>query len=353
MIIVNNPGDWGNLYAPLQHAPWHGFTPTDLVFPSFLFAVGLSMTFSFSKMDQVSASSFLSKVSKRALIVFMIGVLINWFPFYKVTSEGTYVFKTLDALRIMGVLQRIALCYFFASLILFFVRKRIALAETSAVLLILYWILSIVFAGPGDDVFGLENNAARRLDLWFFTPAHLYKGEGIPFDPEGLLSTLPAVATVLAGYLTGIFLQTAKREKQYLMVLTAVMLITGALVWHLTWPINKKLWTGSYVLLCAGLDLILLWILHYVSHRQQIQQWNFFLVFGRNPLFVFVLADVLIIALYRIRISGTSLQQLVYKVLYASWLEPKMASLAFALTFMMLCWLACWGLDRKKIYLKV
>jgi predicted acyltransferase len=197
MIIVNSPGTWEIAYAPLLHAKWHGFTPTDLVFPSFLFAVGNAMAFVMYKYESQNSSVFWRKTLKRTALIFIIGYLMYWFPFFRESADGSLELRPIAETRILGVLQRIALCYFFASVIVRYCSAKVVVALSAAFLLI-YWMIMWAFGDPNDP-YSLIGNAGLQLDLALFGEKHLYHGEGVAFDPEGLLSTLPAIVNVMPG----------------------------------------------------------------------------------------------------------------------------------------------------------
>lgn len=354
MIIVNSPGSWEIAYAPLLHAAWHGFTPTDLVFPSFLFAVGNAMAFVMHKFDGQPESVFWSKVLKRTFIIFLLGFLMYWFPFFQAAEGGGLELKPLSHTRIPGVLQRIALCYFFASVILHYGSKRFAFGF-SVFALLSYWGISYIFGDP-QDPYSLSGNAGLKLDLFLLGSNHLYHGEGIPFDPEGLLSTLPAIVNVIAGYFAGDFIRRHGNSYETIakLMIAGSVLIFLALTWHMTFPINKKLWTSSFVLLTVGLDLLILPLLIFIIEMQNARRWTyFFVVFGRNPLFIYLLSEVLLITLYLVSVGDGSLQSAIYRDFFGSFASPINASFLFAFFFMLLCWSVGWIMDRKKIYLKV
>lgn len=353
MIIVNNPGSWSFIYAPLEHASWHGFTPTDLVFPSFLFAVGNAMAFVMHKYEAQGSGVFWRKTLKRTVIIFLLGYLLSWFPFFR-EAAGGWEFRPLSETRILGVLQRIALCYFFASIILHYGSKKFAVAF-SVFALLSYWLVMWAFGDPNDP-YSLVGNAVFKLDLAVFGADHLYHDRGIIFDPEGILSTLPAIVNVIIGYLAGDFIR--KRGNSYetiaKLLLAGATLIFVALTWDMVFPINKKIWTSPFTLLTTGIDLMILPALIYLIDYRKNHRWtNFFVVFGKNPLFIYVLSDVLAIVLYLIPVGNTSLGAWLFKDLYGSFLSPLNASLLFALTFMMFCWAVGYWLDRKKIYVRV
>ncbi|MFZ2897755.1 MAG: hypothetical protein WA004_03980, partial [Saprospiraceae bacterium] len=343
-------GDWGLTFAPLLHAGWHGFTPTDLVFPSFLFAVGAAFAFVRDRWAGKAFGEVFSRILRRTLLIFVLGYLMYWFPFMKWNEAGELTGFPFSETRILGVLQRIALCYFSGAVLVYYLSRR-QLYFTAAGLLLVYWALLYFF---GD--YTLEGNFARTADLWLFGPGHLYHGEGIAFDPEGLLSTLPAIVNVLAGYLTAHYLirEGLGYERLAKLLLAGVLCLAAAYVWDWVFPINKKLWTSSYVLLTVGLDLLLLALILYTTDFLE-KKWNyrFFDVFGKNPLFIYLLSEYLLVTLYFIRIGdGQSLFSFIYQNGFA-WIGPYWASLAFALSYMLLCWCFGWWLDRRGIYIRV
>lgn len=353
MIIVNTPGDWGNIYSPFKHAEWHGFTLTDLVFPTFLFAVGNSMSFSMKKLAALPQSAFLRRVFKRTLIIFAIGYFLNGFPFYKL-QNGEFQMIDFSGIRIMGVLQRIAICYFLASLMIYYFKKRTVLFGSFAILF-LYWGLLYYFGDPGVP-YSLEGNAVRKLDLQLFHAKVLYQGFGIPFDPEGLLSNLPAIVNVTAGYLSANYIRENQHAKSSLLrtLLLGLVLIAISQLWNLYLPINKPIWTSSYAVYAIGLDLVILSVLVYVIEVCSIKRWTYFFeVFGKNPLFLYALSGTLIMILYSIPIANSTLAQELYANLYTSWLADKNASLLFAVSYMLVLWCIGYGLDRSKVYLRV
>lgn len=353
MIVVNTPGTWDAVYAPFRHAAWHGFTITDLVFPTFLFVVGNAMSFSLGKVRQQGSSAFLVKVFKRTALIFLIGLFLNAYPFVAFT-DGALVVKDLSGLRIMGVLQRIALCYGIAALVIHYLKVKGAVVF-SMLALGAYWAILYLF-GDQPDPYSLAGNAALQLDLALLPEKNLYTGYGIPFDPEGLLSTLPAVVNVVAGYLAGLFLQRQGNNGRTILrlALAGVAFAALALLWNTAFPINKPIWTSSYVVLTVGLDLLLLAGLMGVIEVAGLRGWTYFFeVFGRNPLFIYALSGMIIKTLGLIRIGDTGLQAWIYQHGYASWLDGKNASLLFAISYMLLLWLVGYWMDKKKVYVKV
>lgn len=353
MILVNSPGSWSTIYAPFKHAAWHGFTITDLVFPSFLFAVGNAMSFSLKKYAARENSEFLKKIGKRSLLIFLIGLFLSAFPFFY-REEGVLVLKNFQNIRIMGVLQRIALAYCFAALLIhFFHIKRTLLI--SVLILCGYWAV-LYFFGEGSDPYSLTGNAALKVDHSIFRQENLWRGFRIPFDPEGLLSTLPAVVNVIAGYVAGVFIQRSGNTITTIWKLTlaGVGLVVAAKIWEIWLPINKPLWTSSYVLLSVGWVLILIAVLILVIEIWKLRGWTYFFeVFGRNPLFIFVLSGLVVMLMNIIYINGIASKPFIYNNYFLSWLTNYNASLLFATCFMLVMWLIGYIIDKQKIYIKV
>ncbi len=354
MIIVNSPGNGRFSYAPLQHASWHGFTPTDLVFPSFLFAVGNALAFAMKKYEQQGEAVFWKKIIKRSALIFLLGYLMYWFPFFTFDAADPFSFKPFAETRVLGVLQRIALCYFFGSIIIHYFSKK-SIIIWSALLLFGYWLILLVFVGQGDP-FSLEANAGSRLDLWLFGTNHLYIRGAHPFDPEGLLSTLPAIVNVLIGYLVGDYIRRngVSFETIAKLMLMGAVLVLGALTWDMVFPINKKLWTSSFVLLTCGIDLLVIGFLIFVIEIKDYRNWTgFFNVFGKNPLFIYLLSELLLISMYVITIGDKSLWEWIYDNIFAAVMGPYIASFLFAVAYMLVCWLVGYVLDKRKIYIRV
>lgn len=352
MIIVNTPGDYEHTFAPLLHAQWHGFTPTDLVFPSFLFAVGNAMSFVMPKWEKKNTGEVVWKILKRSFIIFLLGYLMYWFPFVS-KQEGHWVLSPIANTRILGVLQRIALCYCFVSLMLYFFKVRVTVI-ISVIILLLYWLISVRFGDPVDPL-GLHGNAGLIFDRWLMGEAHLYHGEGIAFDPEGWLSTLPAIVNVVAGYLAGRFIlqKGITYETISRLALAGFALIVIAYFWDFLFPINKKLWTSSFVLHTVGLDCLVLSGIIYITDIQKKTRWTpFFEVFGKNPLFIYLLSEVLVILMYFFSVGDISLYQWIYVNVF-SFAGFYWGSLLFAVCFMLFCWSIGYWLDSKRIYVRV
>lgn len=354
MIVVNTPGSWSTNFVPFLHAPWHGLTITDLVFPSFLFVVGNAMSFSLARLRDRGGAVYFKKVIRRTAIIFLIGLLLTAFPFFRVV-EGSLVPYDFTSIRLLGVLQRIALCYGIAATLVYFLRLRACLL-TGSVILLAYWGAMYFFGDPGPDPYSLEGNAARKLDLWLIGAGNLYRGEGIAFDPEGLLSTFPAVVNVLAGYAVGIFIQgqgARVKTVSRLLLLAGLLLVVGY-SWDLLFPINKKIWSSSFVLVSVGYVTGLLALLVYLLEVRNWKSWAYFFeVFGRNPLLLYVLSGVLVRIMLMVPVNGSSLKNWIYEGVFTGTFPPKIASLFFALSFMLLIWLIGWIMDRRGVYVKV
>lgn len=365
MILVNNPGSWGHIYDPLEHASWHGCTPTDLVFPFFLFAVGNAMAFVMPKLQAAGDGLFWKKVLKRTLLIFAIGIFLHWFPFVRYNAEGELVARKWETLRILGVLQRIALCYFFASVIVYYLKLKGSFVF-SAFLLLAYWFLCI--AGNPSDPFSLHGWFGTSIDKAILGEKHMYKGEGIPFDPEGLMSIFAAIVQVVLGYIAGNYIITKGKTHEMLnglFVAGCVLIFTG-FCWDMVFPINKKIWTSSYTIYTTGLALLILALLIYlIEFKNSRGAWSrFFDVFGKNPLFIFVLSGALprLLGLIRIPNGVNESGKAIFLSPFAWFYEkvckplfdnPRNSSLLYALCFITLMWLLAWWMDKKKIYIKV
>jgi predicted acyltransferase len=344
MIIVNTPGNGETTFAPLMHAHWHGFTPTDLVFPSFMFAVGNAMSFVMSKWTNMSTGQVLAKIFKRTIIIFLLGYLMYWFPFYN---------KSIADTRIFGVLQRIALGYCFASLMVYFLKPGTVI-KISILILLLYWPIMVLFGDPTDPL-GMHTNAAIRLDSWLIGERHMYHGEGFAFDPEGLLSTFPAIVNVVGGYFAGRYIQKKGNTFEGLakLFMAGFVLFVVAYWWNYGFPINKKLWTSTFVLHTVGLDcMILACIIYFVDFLNKKTGVYFFQVFGKNPLFIYLLSEILVIVMWMIPVGDTPLFQWIYENIFAH-AGAYIGSFLFAVSFMLFCWSVGYILDKKKIYIRV
>ena len=364
MILVNNPGSWAHIFPPLEHAGWHGVTPTDLVFPFFLFAVGNAMAFVIPRLE--ANNSFWRKVIKRSILIFLIGLFLNWFPFIKYDVAGNIVAKPFETLRLFGVLQRIALCYFFAAILIHFFKARGAFVA-GAFLLLLYWFLCVAL-NPADP-YSLSGWFGSAYEIKLMGEKHMYHGEGIAFDPEGPMSALAAIVQVIFGYLAGQYILTKGKTAEMLnglFVAGAVLIFTG-FAWDMVFPMNKKIWTSSYTVYTTGLALVVLSVLiNLVEFKNARGAWSrFFDVFGKNALFIFALSGILPRLLALIRINngvatdgkpkflspfGWFYENLCKPILPA---DPRIGSLIYALLFIAMMWFFAWCMDKKKIYIKV
>jgi predicted acyltransferase len=365
MILVNNPGNWSHIYAPLDHAIWHGCTPTDLVFPFFLFAVGNAMSFVMPRFEQKGDGAFWKKVITRSILIFAIGLFLNWSPFVK--WDGNHlVGKPWENVRILGVLQRIAIAYFFASVIVFYTKTKGAIV-IGGIILFLYWMLCWCFGNVADP-FSLSGYFGTAVDKAILGESHMYHGEGVAFDPEGLTSTLTAIVQVIFGYLVGQYIQLKGKTQEMLVNLfvAGLILIAAGFIWDLAFPINKKIWTSSYVVYTTGLAICTIGLLiHLLEFRGAKGAWSrFFDVFGKNPLFIFFLSGFLprVLALLRwvdhYSPEGKPVYTSPFPWFYQYVCKPitsdlKLGSLIYALCMIACFWLIVYVLDKKKIYIKV
>lgn len=347
MILVNNPGDWGHIYAPLGHAHWHGWTPTDLIFPFFLFIVGVSISYA---LQQKERAGLAGKIVKRSLILFSLGLFLNLFPKFDFTT-----------VRIPGVLQRIALVYLACSLIYIKTDTRTQ-GWLVGILLVGYWLLMSFVPVPDFGPANLE--AETNLGAWIdrtLLGGHLWKTSKI-WDPEGLLSTLPAIATGLSGILAGTLLKSSRpeAEKAVWLFVAGCFSLLGAYIWNGFFPINKSLWTSSFVLLTSGLALQGLALCYWLIDVQDYKKWTKpFVAFGVNAITVFFLSGLIPRILNMIKIqqpdgSEIGAKEWLYQAFFVPYFEsPYNASLAGALTFVLI-WFGILGwMYQQKIIIKV
>jgi predicted acyltransferase len=360
MTLVNNPGTWSAIYSPLEHAEWHGWTPTDLVFPFFLFIVGVSITLALSRRAEAGGTGrdLYVKIVRRSLIIFGLGLLLTAFPFWNFTTN---TFINLSTLRLPGVLNRIAVCYLFAALIFLKTdwRKQ---AYIFGALLVAYWAILMFVPAPGFAAGDLskEGSIASYIDR-VTLGKHMWSGGKGIYDPEGILSTLGALATTLAGVLTGHLLRSRRTEMEKVsaMFVAGAACIVAGWAWNYWLPVNKPLWTSSYVLFTAGMGLQLLAVCYWLIDVKGYRRWSVpFAVYGTNALAVFFLTGLCAKLLGIIKLKGAdgehvALQTVIFKNLFLSWAAPINASLAFALCFV-LVWLGLmWLLYRRNIFIKV
>ena len=357
MITVNNPGSWDSVYAPLLHAHWNGCTPTDLIFPFFLFIVGVSIHFAYrSKRSQGLTPKVLRKLVKRTLTIFLLGILLAWFT---IPLSGMFDAERLSHLRIPGVLQRISVV-FFACSVLYLTTGWLAQIRIAGILLLLYYIVMTLVPIPDGTPANLE--PSTNFAAWFdrlFLEGHMWS-QSKTWDPEGILSTVPAIATGLIGVLTGHLFDAVKNPSERVSALFFIggCLTVSGLAWDMAFPINKSLWTSSYVLYTGGLAMQFLaashWVFDIHGRDSLIKP---FVYFGMNAIFVFVASGIVAKTLTRIRVSdgteeGTSLWNYLYQHVYASWLHPKLASLLFALTLVLIFYFILRWMYNRKIFIK-
>lgn len=349
MILVNNPGTWKSVYGPLRHAEWNGWTPTDLVFPFFLFIVGVSLTLSFARRRALGASQadLFKQVVRRTLIIFVLGLILNGFPYYD-----------LSRIRIPGVLQRIALCYFFAALIFLTTRIRGQIMATVG-LLGGYWILmtAVPIPGTGHSSLTMQSNLAAYIDNALLH-GHIYRPT---WDPEGLLSTLPAIGSVLFGILTGHWLRAAKSP----LTRTRGLLLGGALgvlagqLMSFWFPINKNLWTSSYTVFTAGMALVLFAICYWIIDVQGYRKWTIpFVVYGMNAIAVYVLSGLAAKASVTWKVaqgdgSRVLIQTFLYTKFFAPLASPINASLLWAIAYVVFWLGVMWVFYWRKTFIKI
>jgi predicted acyltransferase len=382
MLLVNDPGTWSAIYPPLEHAEWNGWTPTDLVFPFFLFIVGITTHLSLSARRARGAdeSDIRRQILRRGAMIFLLGFLLNGFPFFtwgdvSGIADPSFLQRVVDRLyhwRIMGVLQRIGLAYMCAALLTQRASvKRVVV--TAGALLLGYWVAMTMLPVPGSNgtLGGLlldvpSGTMAAYWDRFFLDWSrfglgnHIWSGS-VTFDPEGLFSTIPAICTAMLGVLAGRWIGTNRPIEERLNGLFAAgcLAMMFGMIWNWGFPINKSIWTSSYVLFCAGLAAVSIGTIMWLVDVQGSRRWTkFFVIYGTNPLIAFMGSGLLARLIYSVifvRYDGqrVPLESAIYQSLFASWLTPVNASLAFALCFVGLWYCILLGLYRRQIFLKV
>ena len=359
MIMVNNPGSWNSIYKPLGHANWHGLTPTDLVFPFFMFIMGVSTFMSLRKYNFKPSRESVWKIVKRTFLIFFIGLGLNWFGLLsRGLGDGESFFTAathFDTIRVLGVMQRLALAYGFASLIAILLKPKHVIWVIAAILIGYFFILLF---GNGFEI--SEQNIISVIDRNLLGEAHVYKDSGIALDPEGLLSTLPSIAHVLIGFLFGKMIMDTKnnhKRVETILIWGTVLAFSGLLLQY-GCPINKKIWSPSFVLTTTGFTAQLLGILIWIIDINKKTNWSrFFQSFGVNPLFIYVLAALLTNILENTEVTNEgeaiSLTNYAYSVLLEPWAGANFGSLLYALLFVSICWLVGYILYKKDIYIKI
>lgn len=354
MVLVNNAGDWQAIYGPLRHATWHGWTPTDLVFPFFLLIVGVAIPIALEKRRAAGGTmtDLYRRILRRTLIIFALGLFLNWYP---PTADPL---GRLLTLRIPGVLQRIAICYGLAAIIFLRVGRR-GIWQLAGGLLVGYWLLLTLVPAPGFAAGDLtrEGSLASWVDRTLL-PGHIYKPD---YDPEGILSTIPALATALIGVLAGEWLRRDRdgMEKAAGLFAAGVLTLLAGYLWDGLFPINKALWTSSYVLFTGGLGLLTLALCYWLVDLRGLRRWAWpFVVFGVNALALYALSGIMADTLSEIQLAqadGTteSLRSWLYRRLFTGWLSPLNASLAYAVSYVLFWWGVMWVFYRRKIFIRV
>ncbi|MBR2297840.1 MAG: DUF1624 domain-containing protein [Bacteroidales bacterium] len=384
MILVNNPGTWGSIYPPLRHAAWAGCTPTDLVFPFFLFVVGAAMAFSFAKYSEGLNAASVKKLIKRGILIFLVGLGLNAFPFYPTSPDPELTFWGNLAdywghVRIVGVLQRIAMCYILGGLVALWLKSTKKIIISMGVLMGLHWLILFLIGDHSAPLvngaagsFSLAGQNADVIDLAIFGESHIYKGFGIPFDPEGLLGALSGACTVLLGYLIGNKIRNTESKIDVVAQLYTIgmLCLAGGLVWSLCYPIIKALWTGSYVLYAGGWSILMLaFFIYLIDVKGKEKIFTPFKALGMNPLFAFVMAGLFAKILGRmikwtsmITLADGSVKEKTWSVL--SWFynnvcvaivgeSNELSSLIYALVYVAVFTAMAMFLYKKKIVIKL
>jgi predicted acyltransferase len=376
MLLVNDPGTWSAIFPPLEHAEWNGWTPTDLIFPFFLFIVGITTHLSLSarRARGDDDSAVVKQILRRGIIIYLLGFAMAMFPFYQwgtidtIPNAGAWdrILFRIEHVRILGVLPRIAIVYVCAALLTLktTVKQQILII---AGLLFGYWFAMTLIPVPGENVVGAlllhtkDRNLAAYLDRAILGTNHTWVGS-VTFDPEGPMSTIPAIATAMLGVLAGRWI--GQRDKTLIERITGLFAVGSVgmmlgLMWNWSFPINKNLWTSSYVIFTAGMACVALATVMWIVDYCNVKWWTKpFVVFGVNPIVAFVGSGVLarlIYTLWHVSYQGKSVavQDAIYQIVFLPWLPPRVASLAFAISFVLLWYGILTVLYRRNIILKV
>lgn len=363
MILVNNPGSWSTVYAPLRHVSWNGLTPTDLVFPFFMFIMGVSMYLSLKKYNWTLHSLCFRKIAKRSILLFLVGYGLNWFGHGMHTFGSLTDMSLIDRIsdsflrfhdvRVFGVMQRLAIAYFFGSLLGCLIKKPKNILWASGIILLGYWLLLLIADGFSFS----ENNIIARVDLSIVGENRMYhdfnpEGLRIAFDPEGLLSSIGSIGHVLLGYYCGILISRAKKDNEkvirHLFIFGTIILFAGLLLQY-GCPINKKIWSSTFALTTSGFAALTLSLLVWIIDIKGKKKWSlFFEAFGINPLFLFV-AGSMFATIFR----ATGVSKFIYNTLLEPYLQAHFASLCYALLYVCFIWTLGYWLYKKQIYIKL
>ncbi len=352
MILVNNPGDWGHIYAPLEHSVWNGCTPTDLVFPFFLFIVGVSIVYAMAGKKEIPADHgrLIGKAARRSLTIYLLAMLLNLIPKFNFAH-----------LRFLGVLPRIAIVFFICSVIFIKTSRKTQVWIFWSILIAYYLIMNFIpVPGIGPSNLEPSTNLAAWLDTLILTPNHMWSGSKT-FDPEGILSTLPAIGTCLLGIFTGNWLQKkdiSSETKTSWLFSVAGLLILAGLIWNGFFPMNKALWTSSFVLFTGGLAMAVLtlsfWLIDVQGRQRFIEP---FVAFGSNAITIYVVSGYLpeLIGSIPVTDAGakSNLWSYGYHHLFTSWLSPVNASVASALVYVAILSIPMIWMYRKKIFIRL
>lgn len=381
MLLVNDPGSWGAIYPPLEHAAWNGWTPTDLIFPFFLFIAGVTTSLSLdSRRARGDDDSAIRKqIIKRGLLIFLFGFMVNGFPYFTWTNidgiaDPTFLQRVVDRLyhwRIMGVLQRIGVAYLCAALL---ANGKSVKTQVMTIVALLYgyWFAMTAFPVPDTGAMGqlVLGDAPHTMAAWWdrllldwsrFGLGNHNWASSVTWDPEGLFSTIPAIATCMTGILAGKWISSNRSLIERITGLFAVgtLGMMAGMMWNWAFPINKSIWTSSYVVFCSGMAAVALATVMWIVDVQRVTKWTkFFVIYGMNPMVAFVGSGVMarcIYSIFKVQYDGKTiaLQDGIYRLFFASWLEPVNASLAFAVTFVLFWFAILYVLYRKKIFFRV
>lgn len=384
MILVNNPGSWGHIFPPLAHAKWAGCTPTDLVFPFFLFVVGAAMAFSFAKYNESLSKESVKKLLKRGFLIFIVGLGLNAFPFCPTSlnhdlSYGENYMNYLHNIRIFGVLQRIAMCYVLGGLVALWLKSPKKIVGAMGILMLLHWIILLLIGDSGAELvngakgaISLAGQGSGAIDIALVGESHVYHGYGPAFDPEGLLGTLSGACTLLLGFLLGNKIRKTEHKIDVVAFLytTGLILLAGGLIWSIWYPIVKALWTGSYVLYAGGWStLMLAFFIYFIDIKGKEKVFTPFKALGMNPLFAFVMAGLFAKVFGRIirwssqvQLPDGTVKERTWSV--ASWFyehicvgiigsNNEFSSLLYALVYVAIFTFMAMWLYKKKIVIKL
>lgn len=359
MILVNNPGDWGHIYQPFEHAEWNGCTLADLIFPFFLFISGVSISYALgSKRNDIAHhAELINKIIKRSFILFALGIILAFIPY--IFQDPVEAFKTF---RVPGILQRIALVYL-VSAILFIKTGWKTQVIVAVSLLVIYWILMtlVPVPGVGEPNLGKDTNLGAWLDRLLLTENHLWKLSRT-WDPEGILGTLPSIATGISGVLTGTWLKYSGNSDSIKirgMLLFGVFFLIAGLMWDFYFPINKSLWTSSYVLFTTGLALIIFSSFYWLIDVKRYKSGAIPLVaYGANAITAFFMSTLMAKLLNTVKMrlndgTDTNLKGWIYESFFSPNLTPYNSSIAFALSFVIFWWIILWVMYTRKIIIKI